>query len=69
VKDKDLALEACDSALKADVMKAVSAFVESVVIAHEPLETAAKRLAAGLVARKAAYAETREIVAQVFQDA
>jgi hypothetical protein len=69
VKDKDLALEACDSALKADVMKAVSAYVESVVIAHEPPETAAKRLAAGLVARKAAYASSREIVAQVFQDA
>jgi hypothetical protein len=66
--DKDLALEACDSALKADVTKAVSAYVDSVVISHEIPETAAKRLAAGLVARKAAYASCRAIVAQVFQD-
>jgi hypothetical protein len=67
MNDKDMALEACASAFRADVARAVSAYVESVVIAHEPPETAAKRLAAGLVARKAAYASSREIVAQVFQ--
>ena len=64
--EKDIALEACDGALRADITKAVLAYVDSVVIAHETPENAAKRLAAGLVARKAAYASSRAIVAQVF---
>jgi len=55
--------------LKQDIAKAAAAYADSVVISHESPETAAKRLAAGLVARKAAYASSREIVAQVFQDA
>jgi hypothetical protein len=66
MKDGEMALEACDSALRADITKAVLAYVDSVVIAHETPENAAKRMAAGLVARKAAYASCRAIVAQVF---
>jgi hypothetical protein len=69
MKDRDMALEACDGALRQDIAKAVLAYVDSVVIAHETPENAAKRLAAGLVARKAAYASCREIVAQVFPEA
>jgi len=68
VTDKEMALEACDGALKQDVAKAAAAYADSVVIAHESPETAAKRLAAGLVARKAAYASVRAIIAQVFAE-
>jgi hypothetical protein len=68
MKDRDMALDACDSALKQDIAKAAAAYADSVVISHESPETAAKRLAAGLVARKAAYASIRAIIAQVFSE-
>ena len=47
---------------------------ETTALIHAALQQliareAAKRLAAGLVARKAAYASCREIVAQVFPEA
>ena len=66
--DKEMALEACDGALKQDVAKAVAAYADSVVIGGVSPVTAAERFKAGLKARMAAHIASRDLVEEVFSE-